>query len=390
VLRLLLLVIALILYGSLYPWHFHWHSAAGNPLVILLHSWSWRWDRFAVRDAAANVLFYIPLGAVAFLTLARRRPRMAALAGAVLLGAALSASIEMLQIYVPGRYCSLVDLATNTVGAALGAVAALAYRRQLERKWVRRRAPGMSPPLLLLAFWLGHQLFPFIPILHPKLLLSGLAALINAPSISGVDVWANAAEWLAAAVALEVILRGFPAPAAGGLSWRWLGISMLCLPLRTVITGRTLSLEAVLGAALALLLWRAAPARWRRPAALWALAGAIVLRELAPFHFAHRMAPFSWIPFAATLESNREAGMVILLRKAYDYGAVVWLLHLAGWRYARAAALVAAVLAVFEGAQRYLPGRTPEITDPLLALLMALVLWWLDGGLQRKAESRPR
>jgi VanZ family protein len=37
--------------------------------------------------------------------------------------------------------------------------------------------------------------------------------------------------------------------------------------------------------------------------------------------------------------------------------------------------VVAAALFGLELAQQYLPGRTPESTDAVLALLMALALW---------------
>jgi len=59
----------------------------------------------------------------------------------------------------------------------------------------------------------------------------------------------------------------------------------------------------------------------------------------------------------------------------FDYGAAVWVLHASGSSYARADASVAAALFGLELLQRYLPGRTPESTDAVLALLMALVLW---------------
>ena len=75
------------------------------------------------------------------------------------------------------------------------------------------------------------------------------------------------------------------------------------------------------------------------------------------------------------------------MRKAFDYGAMVWLLRLGGLRYSRAATLVAATLAICEGARRYLPGRSPELTNPLLALIMALVLWGLSG---LPAQSAPK
>jgi VanZ family protein len=89
--------------------------------------------------------------------------------------------------------------------------------------------------------------------------------------------------------------------------------------------------------------------------------------------------PFSWIPFAATFESERQSATVILLRKAFEYGALVWLFRTQGISYARAAVAVAGSLAVLEAIQRYLPGRTPEITDSVVALLMALALWRLSN-----------
>jgi VanZ family protein len=100
---------------------------------------------------------------------------------------------------------------------------------------------------------------------------------------------------------------------------------------------------------------------------------------LSPFRFAETPTSFSWIPFAATLESSRLIATVILLRKAFEYGALVWLFRTQGISYARAAVAVAGSLALLEAIQRYLPGRTPEITESVLALLMALVLWLLSS-----------
>jgi VanZ family protein len=378
--RLFLLVVALILYGSLYPWHFNFSRYSGDPLDFLLfHSWPDVWTRGVMRDLAANVLFYTPLGASAFLMLARRRRRAFGLAGATILGFALSVAVEILQLYIPGRQTSLLDVLSNTTGALAGALLALAYRQELERTWARRHGQPVAAPAFLLACWIGHQLYPFFPFPAVYTFWRGLVALLHPASISGIEVWANAAEWLAAAVAIDAILHGGLPSTSGRLRWHWLAIAMLCLPLRIVIVGRRLPFEAALGALLALLVWRVLPPPGRRNAAVGALASAILLRELAPLRFAATPAAFSWIPFAASLESNRQAGIIVLLQKAYDYGAMVWLLRLGGLRYARAAALVAAALAICEGAQRYLPGRTPESTDPLLALLMALVLWALSG-----------
>jgi VanZ family protein len=369
--RLLLLVIALIVYGSLYPWHFDFDRSGANPLWVLLHSWHRGIDRWVLRDAAINLLLYFPLGMAAFLGAARRHGRLVAFAAALLIALGLSASMEMLQIYDPGRTCDLFDVFCNVSGAAAGAVAALVFQPELAS--LARRKPGRHGPatLLLAACWASYQLYPFFPLLSRTRLRASLERLAGTASFSAVEVWASAAEWLAVALALEALF--------GRMRLRWMLAAMACLPLRLFIAERSLTLDETLGAALALLFWSLLPARKRLPVGVFLLASAIVLRELSPFRFAQTPHPFSWIPFAATFESNRQSAIVILFRKAFEYGALVWLFRTQGIAYARAAAAVAGSLAVLEAIQRYLPGRTPEITDSVLTLLMALVLWRLSS-----------
>jgi len=72
----------------------------------------WRLTGFVtLSDLVQNVALFVPLGfAVAF-----------AGGRAIVVGAAASLTVEMLQLFVPGRYASPLDLATNTLGAWLGA-----------------------------------------------------------------------------------------------------------------------------------------------------------------------------------------------------------------------------------------------------------------------------
>jgi VanZ family protein len=72
-------------------------------------------------DVAANVLLFLPLGFLFPLVLpVEREPSPVEVLG---LGMLLSASIESVQIFEPGRFPSLVDIATNATGAMLGAIA---------------------------------------------------------------------------------------------------------------------------------------------------------------------------------------------------------------------------------------------------------------------------
>jgi VanZ family protein len=372
--RLLLVVAAFIVYGSLYPFQFDFGRTNANPLTILLHAWPAIIDRFAWRDACVNLLLYFPLGLTASLALIRRWPRAVAALAAVMLGTGLSASIEMLQIFDSSRTCSLLDVACNFVGTAGGVCAALVFREEiLEITGHSKGNRGAGGALMLACCWAGYQLYPLIPIFSRGRLHASVARFLATP-VSIVEVAAGAAEWFAFALVMRAV--------AGRLKAPWLLLAMLCLPLRLLIVERGLAPEELLGAALAMLLWTYPAEGSRvRPGACM-LAGAIVLRELSPFQFAAPAHAVSWIPFVATLDGERLNAALVLLRKAFDYGTLVWLLRASGLRYGSAGTSVAAALVLLETAQRNLPNRQAEITDALIAAIVACILW----GSERRAN----
>lgn len=77
-------------------------------------TWIWTWS-----DLVMNVLMFVPFGFVHQLTRPRGAP--ADWSRVLRLGAALSGAIELAQLFAPDRFSSLLDVATNTAGALLGA-----------------------------------------------------------------------------------------------------------------------------------------------------------------------------------------------------------------------------------------------------------------------------
>jgi len=373
--RLLLLVVAIVVYGSLYPWHFTF-AGRPEPVSLLLHSWPAVWDRFVLRDVVINVLLYMPLGAVACLAWLPRFPRAAA-AAATAFGFALSLSMELLQNYVPGRVTSLSDLATNTLGAAAGALLALVFAPEIVPPLYSQARRASQGAALLVACWGAYQLYPFFPIFSSTRFEQVLHTLIATRALSPVATWAAAAEWLAAALALEAVF--------GRLRTSWLAGAMLLSGLRIFMPSRSPAPEEVAGAALALAAWEILPSKRRLPLGVWMALSAILLVELAPFHFTRHAAPFSWVPLGASFENERWGALVILLRKAFLYGSAIWLLVRSRVAYPVAGSALAASLLVLEMVQRYLPGRTPEITDALIAVVMTAALWALRDRRLRPA-----
>lgn len=81
------------------------------------------------QDVIQNILLYVPFGFFAALALRRRRRDNSTNAGLVLFAAAcLSAVAESLQLVLPGRVSSWVDLVCNIAGTACGVTAALFFR----------------------------------------------------------------------------------------------------------------------------------------------------------------------------------------------------------------------------------------------------------------------
>jgi VanZ family protein len=386
--RILIILVALILYGSLYPWQFQARHYPHNPLWMLLHTWPepGGFNRYLLFDVAINITLYVPLGIFGFLAIGARASSAVRVLAPLALGMALSASIEMLQLFDDSRQCSLTDVASNVTGAAVGVAVGALYRAKLQRLLER---PGAASPLrpsgalMLLACWLGYQVFPLFPVWGRTNLLRRLAAL-EASAFSPVDILVACAEWLAVACLLESAMGRVPAPPYGTpvlkpKTGQILALLLLLLPARLLIASRTLAWPDILGAAAACAAWLCLPRLRMRRAAPVLLAGALILAELAPLHFAapNGARAFDWVPFRGLFRSTWQAGFVVLFRKSFWYGSVLWLWRASGRSLAWTTTAAAAALFLLERVQVYLPGRTPEITDALLAVLMGALLWLL-------------
>ena len=90
--------------------------------------------RYSMIEEAANVALFVPLGMLGVLAGGRRRWWLVALAGT-----AMSAAVELAQgAFLPARVASLTDVATNGLGALVGAaLAALVGLRTRRRGRIR-------------------------------------------------------------------------------------------------------------------------------------------------------------------------------------------------------------------------------------------------------------
>jgi VanZ family protein len=373
--RICFIILCLIIYGSLYPWQFHAVPFATVSVSVFLHSWPASLHRFVVRDTIVNVILYAPLGIFGYLWSAQYFRKSAAMAVVMAFSVVLSTGVELAQLFEPSRYSSAFDVVCNLTGALAGAAVARVYSQSLVPlvSWGDRISlrPFSSATILLLC-WIAYQTIPLFPQLSTTQLIVKIRSLGGAASWSLVEMSAGIVDWLAVAAVVDEVVE----PAGSRFV---LTALMLLLPVRLLLDTRSVTGAECVGASLALMIRsRFLSKPGKRFSLLTSLSvAALVSRGLAPFQFtAHGQ--FSWVPFAASLSYEQAAAFVVFFRKCFLYGVAVWLAGKAGCRYIAGALGIAAILAAIEAAQLRLPGRTPEITDPLLALIMAGILYLTD------------
>jgi len=128
---------------------------------------------YTAFDAVINLLSYLPFGLLVGLAL---RARFGAIASVILglcLGVSLSACMEYLQMYLPMRTSSNLDLLTNSAGALIGALLAVSitswpwlFTRLIRwRSGLFHHGKEVDFGLALLALWMFGQINPSLPML---------------------------------------------------------------------------------------------------------------------------------------------------------------------------------------------------------------------------------
>jgi VanZ family protein len=160
---LALMLAALVLYASLYPFvGWRWPQGMVGADWLLLP-----WPKGRLRfDEISNFLGYVPIGALLVIAVLRTGgARGLALATALGLSAALSYSVELAQQFLPPRVPSAKDCLFNLGGAIAGAAVAvtihaagyLEHWHAIRLRWFERDSAWA---FMLLLLWPVALLFP--------------------------------------------------------------------------------------------------------------------------------------------------------------------------------------------------------------------------------------
>lgn len=157
--------VAVILLATLT--HLHLSGGLGAAAGRLAHAFSpslgWR----DAIDGLRNVALFAGLGAVWVVT-SLTGQAAAEIRRATLVGLALSAAVEGVQLFSPVRTASVVDLATNTFGAFAGAAATAALIFEVQRSRGARSYLGVPATLLAAGYGIAVLVEATVPLFQSE------------------------------------------------------------------------------------------------------------------------------------------------------------------------------------------------------------------------------
>jgi VanZ family protein len=360
--------VAVIVYGSLYPFKFYAPATRNGPINAFVDSWAIAPGR---DDFIANVLLYMPLGWFGVLSLPQRlRLRLLLV---VISGIMLSVVLELAQYFDAGRTMDANDVYANSLGTIMGTLSA----RHL---YQLRRVPLLSNtilanelltkpiPVALIAAWAGYRLYPYVPTSDLHKYWHALKPIILNPTLSLEGLYRHTTIWLTI-FALIGALVGYRRAA--------MLAPLFCactLAARILVVGTMLSVSEVIGAAAAVCLWPVLISLSNRQctAALFLLLGsAVIIERLQPFQFQSVARDFGWLPFRSLMGGSIAVNVMAFFEKSFLYGSLLYLFTEAGGRLRTGVLIVGLAVFATSWTQSYLPGRSAEITDLMITLLIA-------------------
>jgi VanZ family protein len=367
-------VIVAIIYGSLYPFEFH---NAGSLIADVRHfAGTWNTPPISRGDILANLLLYVPLGLTVVLAFGRQGssslvPAMIATG----IGASMSLAIELAQYYDSSRVSTFSDFYLNIISTLAGVASAQVARSAFAQISFPADRSSAFARVLLLA-WVGWRLYPYVPTidLHKFLQSIRAAFVVDAPIYA---VFRYTVIWLSVAFLFQHGLRP-KRPTSLIL------VLVVCYFFaKVLVVDQFLSLPEILGAAIAVTISRSFLGRYQSvgiPILAALVVFVLTTSRILPWQFAVAPKSFQWIPFFGFFHGSLEVNIISFAEKFYMYGAALLLLLTAGMPLRIAIALEFVLLLCTSVLQMFMVGRSAEISDALLVLIL--------GGIYNSLQNR--
>jgi len=301
-----------IVYASLSPFT-GWREQGLNFTEVLAAPLSLTYTAF---DTVVNLLSYLPFGLLAGLMLRARFGAPISAMLALCLGILLSAGMEYLQMYLPGRISSNMDLLSNSMGALAGTLLAMSMSSRTRifsrlmhwRGSLFQHGKEMDFGLALLVLWIFGQINPSLPMLGNVFISEAARQPFVMLPPAPFDMWESSA------VALNLLMLGT------------LMLTLLRVPRNTItvlpVVLSVVALAKFITAALLLKSW--ALLLWiNSEAVLGMLLGMLLLLAML------------WLPRSATIVSGAVValGYFVIVNFVFDDNTPAAALSIYHWHY---------------------------------------------------------
>lgn len=370
---LLAFTVLFMVYASLYPFEF-------DPMRLVRFGQSeWtralEWRKPVRSDLIANLIFYLPFGALVTSLAPRRWGPLRRFFFAIGCGAGLSLLIELAQAMTKSRDPFVFDVLVNATSAGIASLLALGARG-LGLRPALPELRGNQPDIIavvIVALWIAMHAAPFMPV-APRVIW-----YFTNPSHALDWDWSSSAfaGFLASFLLLAAVLRSLLRPSS---FWKlFAACALVALVARIVFRDQRLAITECVAFIVALpLIWHMMAAREQQAARLTLLwsAPAFVFYALAPFDFSG--APeFAWLT-VPPLTARLNAGEPGLLEIGFFYAGAVWLLREARVPLGRALVGMLTAALLIEVAQAWEPSRSAQLVAPAVVVVTAALVWIRD------------
>ena len=197
-----------------------------------------------------------------------------------------------------------------------------------------------------------------------------LKPLFLNPEVRFTRVFHDAVAWMIVARLLRDMRPG------ANLDSYLLVLILAVFGLEVLIANNWVSASNVLGAIVGLVLWWSVVRRisWQAGTLAFLLCAVLTADGLAPFTLRLDPLNFNWLPFHGLLDGSMYVNAQAISEKMFLYGSLFYLLWQTHLRPIAAIAIAFVVLTSIEAAQVFVADHTPEVTDPLLLVLVAMSL----------------
>jgi VanZ family protein len=389
----LLLYTLFIIYGSLFPL-VDWRSPTQNLLVVWQQAMGQHLSR---SDLLTNILVYIPLGFLLCSVCSQRLGTFSKVVLTVILGGMLSFAMEYIQLFLPARTSSPVDLILNVMSTIIGAISFcwLGKESSIGEVFIGWRNSWFISEkiadigIMVVVLWVAVQLAPFVPSLDVGDIKNGLRPLwltlhdLSRFNCYRVTTYALNISSLGVGLLLITKLRS-RVPILLGV---FCGTVLL---VKILIVGRQLSLEAVAGLIIGFLLTFLIQRLSR--GGLITIGGcsvvfAYVVDVIRPDPTTVELHPFNWIPFGSQMMEN-VSGIGSILDGlwpfvAFGFFAIMFVYPDRLRSVFKSGAFIVLGVFVLEYYQTFITGRYADITS----VILAVVGWSIPLLLFRDSKS---